>query len=109
MSTIGSRIRELRTSRGLLQDKLGQMVGKDRPNISQYETGGSVPPCETLSRLADALGTTTDYLLGRNELDIDDNIRTLTRDIQDLTDGDRDLLKGIIETMRERAKEARDR
>lgn len=103
MSTIGSRIRELRTSRGLLQDKLGQMVGKDRPNISQYETGGSVPPCETLSRLADALGTTTDYLLGRVEWDIaDDNTKTLAGDIQDLSVGDKELIKAMIKNMHER-------
>jgi transcriptional regulator with XRE-family HTH domain len=37
-------------------------------DISKYERGQSMPTLPRLVRLADALGTSTDYLLGREEV-----------------------------------------
>jgi len=107
--SIGTRIRELRAIRGLTQDQIAEKLNMNRANFSHYERGTALPPSDTLSKIADILNTTTDYLLGRNELDIDDNIRTLARNIQNLTAGDQELLKGIIDTMSQRGKEARGR
>ena len=108
--TIGTRIRELRTVRGLTQKDLGKIVGVSSSMIGMYEINARKPSFDVLERIADYFSVSTDYLLGRTEPDlIDDSIRTLTRDIQDLTAKDRKLLKGIVETMCERGKEARDR
>jgi transcriptional regulator with XRE-family HTH domain len=63
----GKRLRQLRESRGLTQDQLAALVGTERENVSRYETGGSTPKIETLGKLANALCTTVDYLLGRTE------------------------------------------
>ena len=105
--TIGARIKELRNRRGLTQDQIAEKLNMNRANFSHYERDTAVPPSEVLGKIADILNTSTDYLLGRTELDlIDVNIRTLARDIQDLTAGDQDLLKAMIKTMRERGKEA---
>ena len=38
MATMGSRIRDLRQSRGLTQDKMGEIVGVSGAAISQWET-----------------------------------------------------------------------
>jgi len=105
--TIGARIKELRNRQGLTQDQMVKKLNMNRANFSHYERDTAVPPSEVLGKIADILNTSTDYLLGRTELDlIDVNIRTLARDIQDLTAGDQDLLKAMIKTMRERGKEA---
>jgi len=105
--TIGARIKELRKRQGLTQDQMVEKLNMNRANFSHYERDTAVPPSEVLGKIADILNTSTDYLLGRTELDlIDVNIRTLARDIQDLTVGDQDLLKAMIKTMRERGKEA---
>jgi len=65
MTTLGERIRELRIEKGMSQTYLGKLIKVGKTTISNYETGYSSPDTETLSRLADALGTTSDYLLGR--------------------------------------------
>jgi len=59
------RICERRLQLGYSQELLGHLVGCDRRNISRYESGLREPDRETLVRLANALYTSTDYLLGR--------------------------------------------
>lgn len=103
--TIGARIKELRIRRGLTQDQIAVKLNMDRANFSHYERDTASPPSVMLGKIADILNTSTDYLLGRTELDlIDDNVRALARDIQDLADGDQDLLKAMIKNMQERGK-----
>ena len=105
--TIGIRIKELRNRRGLTQDQIAAKLNMNRANFSHYERDTAIPPSEMLGKIADILNTSTDYLLGRTGLDlIDDSVRTLARDIQDLDVGDQGLLKAMIKNMRERGKEA---
>lgn len=66
----GKRIRMLRTQRSLSQGALGKLIEKDGQYVSKLERGVlSSVTTETLERLADALGCSTDYLLGRKEED----------------------------------------
>ena len=58
------RIRELRKQRGLTQNKLAELIGADSNLISRWETGKSKPISLYVQKLAQALGTSTDYLLG---------------------------------------------
>ena len=60
------RICELRIKLGYTQEFLGQLIGCERRNISRYESGLRQPDIETLVLLAEALHTTTDYLLNRS-------------------------------------------
>lgn len=60
------RIRELRKEKGLTQNDLAQKLHVKRQIISYYETS-RMPNAEDLILLADELGTTTDYLLGRTD------------------------------------------
>lgn len=49
------RLKELRKSRGLTQEKLAEMIGRDTKHISKLEIAGSYPSIETLERIAKAL------------------------------------------------------
>lgn len=49
------RLKELRKSRGLTQEKLAEMIGRDTKHISKLEIAGSYPSIETLERIALAL------------------------------------------------------
>lgn len=69
----------------------------NRANFSHYERDTAIPPCESLSKIADILNTTTDYLLGRDLAD--DSARSLARDIQGLDSDDQYLLRIIIKGM----------
>jgi transcriptional regulator with XRE-family HTH domain len=61
------RLRRIREERNLLPSDLADIVGITTGMIVKYERGGYDPPGSVLRRLADALGVTTDYLLGRSE------------------------------------------
>jgi transcriptional regulator with XRE-family HTH domain len=67
--SIGSRIRELRVKRGYTQDQMAEQLGMNRANFSNYERDVTIPPSDTLLKIADILSTTTDYLLGRDPVD----------------------------------------
>lgn len=64
--SIGDRIRELRESRNWTQDDLAEKAGLNRVTIAKYETEKVEPKSKTLSKLADVLEVTPDYLLNGN-------------------------------------------
>ena len=62
---VGDRIREYREQRNLSQDELAELASIHRVTLSRYESGRVDPGAQALARIADALGVTTDMLLGR--------------------------------------------
>jgi len=62
----GERLRRMREARQLSQGALGKLIEKEGQYISKLERGKLTGiTVDTLERLADALGCTTDELLGR--------------------------------------------
>jgi transcriptional regulator with XRE-family HTH domain len=57
------RLRELRKQKNLSQTELGQVAGLHYTHIGRFERGASRPSGDTLKRLSDALGVSSDYLL----------------------------------------------
>ena len=60
MHNIGSRLAELRKSRGLTQGELAGRVGTVQESISRIERGAGVPSLDFINRLAGALGAEVD-------------------------------------------------
>ena len=52
---LGNRIREIRRSKNLTQEKLAELVGIGTPNISYIETGKFAPSMDTLEKIAEVL------------------------------------------------------
>lgn len=63
MAQIGKNIREIRERRGMTQDDLAGKLYVSRQTISNYEVGRSKPDIETLTRLAEILGTDLTVLI----------------------------------------------
>jgi transcriptional regulator with XRE-family HTH domain len=66
---LGERILQLRRRRDLSQADLASRVGSTPTQISKYERGAYEPKAELLARLAEALGTSTDFLITGREPD----------------------------------------
>lgn len=64
---IGKRIAQIRRERGYNQEQLAEMAMVNRVTLARYETGVIEPGAFALSRIADALGVSTDELLCRVE------------------------------------------
>ena len=62
--TIGKRIQAIRKERGLTQKQLAEQLGVTPQAVSKWETDESCPDISILPVLANALGVSTDELLG---------------------------------------------
>ena len=87
----GLKLKQIRTSRGLTQQRLADKLGITKSTISAYENSSKYPSLEILYNLAIILNVSTDYLLGLSN-DKDFNIAPLTDE--------------QIETMRKRIADA---
>lgn len=67
---IGQRIAELRRERGLKQEELAELATLSRISIARYEAGKIEPGAKALGRIAEALEVPADFLLGRTDEDI---------------------------------------
>lgn len=65
---VGENIRTRRKELRLNQDELAELASLNRVTIAKYESGKVEPGAQALSRIADALETTTDELVGRKTL-----------------------------------------
>lgn len=61
--SIGTRLRQLRTSRSLSQDKLGELCGVTKGMVSQWELNIVTPPTDRLLELHKHLKFSFDWLL----------------------------------------------
>ena len=59
------RLRTLRSSAGLKQTEIANILGIQQPVYSRYERGFQTIPLHFLVKLADFYNTSTDYLLNR--------------------------------------------
>ena len=65
MAKIGTRVKELRTKKGISQQELAELLGVSRPAISQVETGGRKICAEELDSLAKIFNISVDSLLNK--------------------------------------------
>lgn len=64
---IGRRILTLLEKKGMSQRALANEIGVTETSISRYISGQRVPKANIVVYMADALNTTTDYILGRTD------------------------------------------
>ena len=62
--TFGQRLTEFRKAAGLTQVQLAESIGSTQRALSYYENDGGYPPLPVVGQLAEALGVSTDELLG---------------------------------------------
>lgn len=67
MSTLGQRIAELRSGRGIKQNELAERLGVSAQAVSKWENDISCPDISVLPQLAEELGVTVDELLTDKE------------------------------------------
>lgn len=100
---ISERIRELRTAKKLTQSDLAKFVGLTYIQIGRYETGKSAPSSDVLNKLADTLGTTTDFLMNGSDDDVvsaqltDKELLNQFKEVEKLNQEDKHLVKTFID------------
>lgn len=64
MEIISKRLKALRESVGLSQNKLAQISGMKQSSINRYENGSTTPSPENMVKLADYYDVSLDYIYG---------------------------------------------
>ena len=59
-----TRLKELRTEKGMSQEEIGKLLNMSKMAISHWEKGNSEPSIEQLKFLACFFDVTVDYLVG---------------------------------------------
>ena len=60
---LAERVQALRKQAGLTQIELAEKIGVSKSQYIRYETKDVQPPANIMNKLADALGTSVDYLI----------------------------------------------
>ncbi len=89
---LGRRIKDLRKSKNITQEKLAEIISMDITSLSKIETGRNYPQPETVEKLANALNVSIDKLfLFRDDFskeeylrEINNNIKFISNDINKL-------------------------
>lgn len=83
--SIGARIRELRTQKGLSQGDIEKATGLLRCYTSRVENGHTIPSLETLERFSSALGVPLYQLFFRGEEPLTPNL-TARKSLEELAE-----------------------
>ena len=89
---LGRRIKDLRKSKNITQEKLAEIISMDITSLSKIETGRNYPQPETVEKLANALNVSIDKLFlfkddfSKEEYlnEINNNIKFISNDINKL-------------------------
>lgn len=98
------RLSELRKARKISQGELAKQVGVHTNVMGRYERGEAKPSIDVAMKLADALGVSLDFLAGKSDQQIDQEIISKVLMIQKLPDQDRDHILFTLDTMLRDAK-----
>lgn len=82
--TLGQHITALRKEKKLSQSELGKQAGTSGDLIGRYERDEVKPSIEVIMRIADALSVSIDYLVGKTDLEIDQDTLKRLRDVSKL-------------------------
>lgn len=105
MGVLSTNIMLRRAELGISQTEVAIRMGLDRSVVSRFENGKQVPGAKNLQKLAAALETTPDRLLGKRQEDagqnwltgIENEIRQLPKDVQLMA---RTAIEGMIESLK---------
>jgi len=101
---LGTQVTAMRKKKGLSQAELGKLVETSGDIIGRYERGEVKPSIEVVVRLADALGTSLDYLAGRTELELDRGTIKRLEDIERLPQTDKEHILYALDALIKAAK-----
>lgn len=97
------RLKKARTDKGLSQTELANIVGIHYTQIGRYENKGSQPSADVLSKLANALEVSSDFLTNGTSDDLADSSLTdkellnQFKTIERLSETDKNVVKVLLD------------
>lgn len=106
--TVNERIREVRKSHNLTMDKFGERIRISKVSVSRIESGINNPSDQTLSLICREFNISEEWLRhGTGDMYIKSDYR-LAMYVSEITDGDDDFIKDLIEVYMELDQASKD-
>lgn len=104
-----TRLAEVRKSRGLTQAELAEKSGLPPATVSHFETGFRFPTAPTLTKIADALKISIDFLVGRDAEtgEVGERYQALFRNAENLSNDSLKILEALSKQLQQADKERR--
>jgi transcriptional regulator with XRE-family HTH domain len=101
---VGAKLKRLRLKKGESLQDVADAVRASKAHIWELETGKSRnPSLDLLTRLSDHFSVSLSQLVGEApEEEADQELMVLFRNLKELDEDDKELLKDIIDKMRKR-------
>jgi len=105
---LGARLKELRTKKGESLQQVADAIGSSKAHIWELETGKNRNPgAESLKKLAEHFRVSVGNLIGEdpNAADSEPEMVAMFRDLQNLSEQDRETIRAVMDSLKKRKKE----
>lgn len=87
----------LRKQKRFSQAALGKAIGTSGDIIGRYERNIMTPSIEVIMKISDTLGVSIDYLVGKTNLELDQNTLKRLEDISTLSEENKSFIFRMID------------
>ena len=102
--TLGERITNLRKAKKISQNVLGKQVGTSGDIIGRYERNEVKPSIEAVTKIADVLEVSIDFLVGKTDQEVDNGVLKRVLEIQKLSGDDKEHILFTLDALLRDAK-----
>ena len=88
--SLGEQITKLRKQKKLSQNELGKKAGTSGDIIGRYERNEVIPSIEVAAKIADILKVSLDFLVGKVNVEVDNQLLKRILDIQQMEQKDKE-------------------
>jgi len=102
--SFGKRLKKARQEKGVSQTELGKTVGVHYTQIGRYESKGVTPSGEVLSKIAVALGVSSDFLINGSNDELaeasltDRELLSQFQRVEELPENKKTIVKELLES-----------
>jgi transcriptional regulator with XRE-family HTH domain len=93
----GDNMMLIRKKKGLSQAALGKLIGTSGDVVGRYERGDINPSIEVVSKIADALEVSVDFLIGKTDMQLDKDAIERLVSISKLPHDSKEYVLGLID------------
>ena len=93
----GQNMMLIRKQKKLSQAALGKLIGTSGDVIGRYERGDIKPSVDVVSKLADALEVSIDFLVGKTKMQLDKKIMDRIEDIEALNQDSKAFVLRVLD------------
>ena len=104
MIGLSNRLVNLRKEKKISQGELAEKVGIHNNVLGRFERGEATPSVDMAAKIADALGVSLDYLIGKTDVELDMSILEKMITIQKLPEEDKNCIMYSIDGLIQHAK-----